>query len=71
MTLDKLRPLAERFLDPFVTAADRIGLTPDGVSVIAFGFAIVAAGAYAVGGSESPDSAPNRCCTSSARCSSS
>lgn len=52
MTLDKLRPLAERFLDPFVGAADRIGLTPDGVSVLAFGFAVVAAGAYAVGGSE-------------------
>ncbi len=52
MTLDKLRPLAERLLDPFVGAADRIGLTPDGVSVIAFGFAVVAAGAYAVGGTE-------------------
>lgn len=52
MTLDALRPLAERLLDPFVEAADRIGLTPDGVSVIAFGFAILAGVAYALAGIE-------------------
>lgn len=52
MTLDKLRPLAERGLDPFVGAADRIGLTPDGVSVVAIGFAALAGGAYAVAGTE-------------------
>ena len=42
MTLDRLRPMAERVLDPFVTAADRVGLTPNGISVLAFGFAVAA-----------------------------
>lgn len=46
MTLDRLRPVAELLLDPMVTAADRIGLTPDGVSVVAFGFAVVAAAGF-------------------------
>ncbi|CAI49163.1 probable archaetidylglycerolphosphate synthase [Natronomonas pharaonis DSM 2160] len=50
MTLDKLRPVAERVLNPFVAAADRVGLTPDGVSVIAFGFAVAAAAAYTAAG---------------------
>jgi archaetidylinositol phosphate synthase len=52
VTLDRLRPLAERMLDPFVGAADRVGLTPDGVSVIAFGFAVLAGGVYALAGTE-------------------
>lgn len=43
MTLDRLRPLAEWVLDPFVDTAERIGLTPDSVSVIAFLFAFGAA----------------------------
>jgi len=42
MTLDRLRPLADRALEPFVDAADAAGLTPDGVSVLA---AVGAAGA--------------------------
>jgi len=46
MTLDRLRPVAELLLDPMVTAADRIGFTPDGVSVVAFGFALAAAGGF-------------------------
>jgi archaetidylinositol phosphate synthase len=46
MTLDRLRPLADRVLDPMVAAADRIGLTPDGVSVLAFGFALAAAAGF-------------------------
>lgn len=50
MTLDRLRPLAERVLDPFVDAADRIGLTPDGVSVVAFGFATLSGIAYMLAG---------------------
>ena len=50
MTLDRLRPVAERALAPFVTAADRVGLTPDGVSVVAFGVAAAAGAAYAVAG---------------------
>jgi archaetidylinositol phosphate synthase len=52
MTLDRLRPLAERLLGPFVDAADRVGLTPDGVSVIAFGFATLAGVAYTLAGVE-------------------
>ena len=48
MTLDRLRPLADRLLDPFVAAADTAGLTPDGVSVIAFGFAGAAGLAFAL-----------------------
>lgn len=42
MTLDRLRPLAMRVLDPMVAAADAAGLTPNGVSVLAL---VVAAGA--------------------------
>jgi archaetidylinositol phosphate synthase len=49
MTLDQLRPVAKRALDPFVAGADRLGLTPNGVSVGAFGFAVAAAGAFYVG----------------------
>ena len=50
MTLDRLRPMAERALDPFVTAADRVGLTPDGISLLAFGFAVGAAAVYTLAG---------------------
>lgn len=50
MTLDRLRPVADRALEPFVAAADRTGLSPDGISVIAFGFAILAGVSYAVAG---------------------
>ncbi|MGM0591500.1 MAG: CDP-alcohol phosphatidyltransferase family protein [Halobacteriota archaeon] len=46
MTLDQLRPVANRLLEPFVVGADRLGLTPNGVSIIAFGFAVAAAGAF-------------------------
>jgi archaetidylinositol phosphate synthase len=50
MTLDKLRPLAERLLTPFVTAARRAGLSPDGVSLIAFGAAVGAGVAFYLAG---------------------
>jgi archaetidylinositol phosphate synthase len=46
MTLDQYRSLADRALEPFVTLSDRVGLTPDGVSLIAFGFAVAAGGAF-------------------------
>jgi archaetidylinositol phosphate synthase len=46
MTLDRFRPLADRALDPCVTAADALGLTPNGVSVVAFAVAVVAGGAF-------------------------
>ncbi|MFC6988499.1 CDP-alcohol phosphatidyltransferase family protein [Haloplanus sp. GCM10025708] len=48
MTLDRLRPVANRVLVPLVEGADRLGLTPNGVSVLAFGFAVAAAGAFYV-----------------------
>ncbi|MDY6818859.1 MAG: CDP-alcohol phosphatidyltransferase family protein [Halobacteriales archaeon] len=49
MTLDRLRPLATRLLAPFVTAAVRLNLTPNAVSVIAFGFAGLAGVSFYVG----------------------
>jgi archaetidylinositol phosphate synthase len=56
MTLDRLRPVATRLLDPWVAAADRLGLTPNGVSVVAFGTAVAAAASFAVaGGGEAAD----------------
>ncbi|PSQ41605.1 CDP-alcohol phosphatidyltransferase family protein [Halobacteriales archaeon QS_9_68_42] len=50
MTLDRLRPVAEQVMEPFVTAADRVGLTPDGISALAFGFAVGAAAVYTLAG---------------------
>ena len=48
MTLDQFRPLADRALGPFVTVARTVGLTPNGVSVVAFLLAVAAGGVYAV-----------------------
>ncbi len=48
MTLDRFRHVADRALDPFVGAARTVGLTPNGVSVIAFALAVAAGGVYAV-----------------------
>ncbi|WP_312908724.1 CDP-alcohol phosphatidyltransferase family protein [Natronosalvus caseinilyticus] len=54
MTLDQLRPYVSRFLDPFVRGFDRVGMSPDGVSVIA-GFVAIAAGlAFYLGGVAHP-----------------
>ncbi|MFC4246577.1 CDP-alcohol phosphatidyltransferase family protein [Natribaculum luteum] len=50
MTLDKLRPYVSEVLDPFVRGFDRLGLTPNGVSVLAFGMAVAAAVAFYLGG---------------------
>ncbi|WP_207588971.1 CDP-alcohol phosphatidyltransferase family protein [Halomontanus rarus] len=52
MTLDQLRPYVSGFLDPFVKGFDRMGMTPNGVSVLAFGMAIAAAVAFYFGGVE-------------------
>ena len=49
MTLDRYRSVADRLLDPFVDAADRLGLSPDGVSVVAFAFAVAAGVAFYLG----------------------
>lgn len=48
MTLDRLRPLADRALRPFVDLAIRLGLSPDGVSVLAFLLAVGAGVAFYV-----------------------
>jgi len=48
MTLDALRPVAERLLDPFVAGAKRLGLTPDAVSVLALLTAAGASAAFAL-----------------------
>ncbi|MEY7849770.1 CDP-alcohol phosphatidyltransferase family protein [Natrarchaeobius sp. A-rgal3] len=54
MTLDQLRPYVSRFLDPFVKGFDRVGMTPDGVSVLAFFMAVLAAVAFLLGGRADP-----------------
>jgi archaetidylinositol phosphate synthase len=47
MTLDSLRPVADRLLVPFVRAADRLGVGPNAVSLVAFAVALGAGGAFA------------------------
>ncbi|MDB9278691.1 CDP-alcohol phosphatidyltransferase family protein [Halorubrum ezzemoulense] len=49
MTLDQYRSVADRLLGPWVSAADRLGLSPDQVSVIAFLVAVGGAAAFAAG----------------------
>jgi len=46
MTLDALRPLADRLMAPLVSTAKRVGLTPDGISVLALLAAVGAAGSF-------------------------
>jgi len=48
VTLDRLRPVADRALRPFVAGALRLGLTPDALSVLAFVLAVLAAVAFAL-----------------------
>jgi len=50
MTLDRLRPLADRLMAPLVSTAKRVGLTPDGISILALLAAIGAAGAFIAAG---------------------
>lgn len=50
MTLDQLRPLANRLLEPFVRGALAVGITPNIVSILAFVCAIGAAGSFYYGG---------------------
>ena len=51
MTLDKFRPVAARAIDPSVTYADRLGMTPDHVSLLAFISASLAGVAFVFGSS--------------------
>lgn len=52
MTLDALRPVANRFLDPFVTLCGRIGVTPDGISILALLCSILAGTAFWLAGND-------------------
>jgi archaetidylinositol phosphate synthase len=52
MTLDKYRGLADRMLGPFVSGAKRLGVSPDGVSVVAFVAAAAAAVVFYLAGSD-------------------
>jgi archaetidylinositol phosphate synthase len=50
VTLDALRPAADRAVAPFVRAADRLGIGSNAVSVVGFGLAVAAAGVFAATG---------------------
>jgi archaetidylinositol phosphate synthase len=52
MTLDRLRPLADRAIEPFVDVAARAGLTPDGVSVLAMAVASAAGLSFFLAGEQ-------------------
>jgi archaetidylinositol phosphate synthase len=52
--LHRFREIADRALAPFVDVSERLGLTPDGVSVIAFGFAVAAGAGFYLGGTSGP-----------------
>ncbi|WP_435332556.1 CDP-alcohol phosphatidyltransferase family protein [Haloarchaeobius sp. TZWWS8] len=52
MTLDQLRPRISSLLDPWVRLADSVGLSPNGVSVIAFALAVGAGLAFGFAGPE-------------------
>jgi archaetidylinositol phosphate synthase len=54
VTLDQFRPLATRLLEPVVAGAERLGLSPNGVSLVAFGFALLAAASFAVASPDRP-----------------
>jgi archaetidylinositol phosphate synthase len=54
MTLDRFRHVADRLLEPFVDASERLGLTPDAVSVVAAALALGAGVAFALGGRAPP-----------------
>ena len=46
MTLDEYRDLATRLLDPLVRGAVAVGITPNGISVLAFAVAVAAGVVY-------------------------
>jgi archaetidylinositol phosphate synthase len=50
MTLDSLRPVTDRILEPAARVIARKGVTSDAVSVVAFALALAAAGAFALAG---------------------
>ena len=48
MTLDRFRPAVKGAIAPSVSLAKRVGLTPNGVSVLALALAVVGAAAFAL-----------------------
>lgn len=50
MTLDTLRPIADRLLEPCVVITKRLGFTPATVSVVGFGMALLATLSFLLGG---------------------
>lgn len=50
MTLERLRPIADAVLAPFVRVSVAIGLGPHAISILGFVWAIIAAGAFVAGG---------------------
>lgn len=52
MTLDRLRPVADRALAPLVAGFARLGLGPNGVSVVAVLLALGAGGAFVLAGDD-------------------
>jgi archaetidylinositol phosphate synthase len=58
MTLDALRPVADRVVQPTARLASRLGLTGNAVSVVAFSLSLAAALAFALAGGETGWLAP-------------
>ena len=52
MTLDGLRPMADRAIAPFVSGAKRAELSPDAVSVLALVVAVAAGGSFYLAGEQ-------------------
>jgi archaetidylinositol phosphate synthase len=55
MTIDRLRPYADLLIAPLVSGFDRLGFSPDAVSILAFLVAVVAGGAFVAGGRVGPN----------------
>jgi archaetidylinositol phosphate synthase len=55
MTIDRLRPYADLLIAPLVSGFDRLGFSPDTVSILAFLVAVVAGGAFVAGGRVGPN----------------
>lgn len=50
MTLDQYRDVADRLVEPWVRLFDRLGLSPNGVSIVAFVLAVLAGACFWVAG---------------------
>ena len=52
MTLDRFRTISNRAITPFVSVADRLGLSPNAVTVASMGVAVAAAVTLAIAGGD-------------------